>query len=300
MWITLLCLEEKILSILTAVFQALGQVLTFLFPVSESGHSAIFHDFAGRYTGSCSELTGLIHIGMAVGIAVAFYRVFIKLIYEFFSGWADLFKKRLSVKDSSNSRKFMYFTLIPYVFMLIYLIPVSKEKNIYRLLNSTSYNGDVLGEGICFAVTGALLLVAWKILSKNEKGTRLSLPYAVIVGLAVFITLPIGGFSLCATVICVLLICGVNKKVAFRYFVSLSVPILLVGGIIEIVNCVTYVNIISGIIAVVIAGGASYIVSKFTLYIFTQNKLKYFAFYDFAIGAVAVIAGIVELIINRG
>ncbi|MDE6125052.1 MAG: undecaprenyl-diphosphate phosphatase, partial [Eubacterium sp.] len=71
------------MSIITAIFQAIGQALTFIFPISESGHSAVFHDFSSRYSGSCSELTGLIHIGIAIGIIAAFYKVFISLIMEF-------------------------------------------------------------------------------------------------------------------------------------------------------------------------------------------------------------------------
>lgn len=70
----LLCSEGKILSIITAVFQAIGQALTFIFPISESGHSAIFHNFAARNSGEVSELTGLIHIGIALGIIIAFLR----------------------------------------------------------------------------------------------------------------------------------------------------------------------------------------------------------------------------------
>lgn len=45
-----------------------------------------------------------------------------------------------------------------------------------------------------------------------------------------------------------------KQKIAFRYFISLSVPVLLVRGIIEIAVCVTYINIIGGIIGVVVAG----------------------------------------------
>lgn len=91
----LLCSEVKTLSILTAIFQAIGQVITHIFPVSESGHSAIFHDFSSRFTGSCSELTGLVHIGIAVGVLAAFWKVFLRLVLEFVSTGKDIFTKSL-------------------------------------------------------------------------------------------------------------------------------------------------------------------------------------------------------------
>ncbi len=53
---------EKIMSVLTAIFQAIGQAISWVLPISESGHSAIFHNFSGRFTNACSQLTGVVHI----------------------------------------------------------------------------------------------------------------------------------------------------------------------------------------------------------------------------------------------
>lgn len=288
------------MSILTAIFQAIAQAITFLFPVSESGHSALFHDFAGRYSDTCSELTGLIHIGIAIGIVIAFYKVFIKLVYEFFMGWNELFKKNLKISESTNSRKFMYLTLIPHFLMLFYLIPIGSRGNIYNILRSVSFDGNVLSEGICFILSASLILFASLKLSKNEKGHPLSLSYALAVSALLFITAPIAGFSSSVIVICVLILFGANKKVAFRYFTAVSVPMLVVFGIIEIVKCVTYVNIVEGIIAVVISGAVSFLSAKLLLFVVSKNYLKYFSYYDFAIGGISVLAGIIELIMNRG
>lgn len=296
----LLCLGVKTLSILTAIFQAIAQAVTFLFPVSETGHSAVFHDFAGRYSNTCSELTGLVHIGIAIGIIIAFYKVFIKLIYEFFMGWSELFKKNLRVSESTNSRKFMYLTLIPYVLLPFYLIPIGEKGNIYSILQSVSYDGNVLSKGICFIIIAVLLLLSSFKLAKNEKGHPLGLPCAVIVSVLLFITLPVAGFSMTVIAICIPILFGVNKKVAFRYFTALSVPMLIIFGIAEIIKCVTYVTIIEGVIAIVIAGAVSFLCAKLLLFVVSKNHLKYFSYYDFAIGSISVLAGVIELIMNRG
>jgi len=288
------------LSVLIAVFQAIGQAVTFLFPISESGHSAIFHDFAGRYSGSCSELTGLVHIGIAIGILIAFYKVFVKLVYEFFSGWSNVLKKQLNVRESSNSRKFMYLTLPVYALLPFYFIPLGDKGNIYSLLHSVSHNGNVLSEGICFIITAVLLLLTSFKLSKQEKGHPLGLPAAALVAVVLFITMPVAGFSVPAVSVCLPILLGVNKKVAFRYFAALSVPLLVVFGIAEIITCVTYVTIIEGILAVVIAAAVSFLCAKLLLFVFSKNHIKYFSYYNFAIGAMAVSAGVIELIINRG
>ncbi len=287
------------MSIITAIFQAIGQVLTYLFPLSESGHSAIFHDFAGRYTNSCSELTGLIHIGMAVGIVVAFYKVFLKLIFEFFCVWKELFTKSFDIKKTNNSRKFMYYTFIPYIFMLIYLIPIGGGRNIYELLDSYSYDGNLISEGVCFLINAVLLILASVKLAKNEKGQQLSAPAVLVTSVLVFFAVPVSGLSVCVATVCVLALFGINRKIAFRYFISLSVPVLLVRGAIEIALCVTYVNIAAGIIGVVVAGALSFFVSKLSLYTLKNNFLKYFSFYSFAVGGLGVIIGIIEVAISN-
>lgn len=294
----LLCSEEKTLSIITAIFQALGQALTFLLPVSESGHSAVFHEFASRNSGANSELTGLIHIGIAIGILAANYKIFLRLIVEFVNSYKEIFNKKLNLKTATNSRKFMYFTLVAYVPLLFYFIPVGTKGNVYQFLHSLSYDGNLLVEGIGFLISAAVLILAYFTLQKKQRGNQLSLFIAIILALAVFITLPVAGLSLCAMLISLAIICNINKNIAFRYFISISVPVLLVTGIIEIVKCVTYVNILTGAIGVAIAIISSFLISRLLRIAVSSKYIKYFSYYNAAIGIVITITGIVQIIIN--
>lgn len=296
----LLCSEGKILSIITAVFQAIGQALTFIFPISESGHSAIFHNFAARNSGEASELTGLIHIGIAFGILIAFYNVFIRNFVEFINSLKEIFSKDLRVRRASNARKFNYFTLISFVPMLLYFIPVGKSRNLYQALHMLSYDGNLLSEGIAFLISATLLLFASFTMSKNKesRGNQLSVPVAVILAALVFIALPVSGFSLSAMIIAASILFNINKNIAFRYFVSISVPVLIVKGIVEIAVCSTYVTLLTGIVAVVVSAVAAYFLSKLFKSILSDKYLKYFSCYNYAIGAIAAVTGIIQLIIK--
>lgn len=296
----LLCSEGKILSIITAIFQAIGQALTFIFPISESGHSAIFHNFAARNSGEVSELTGLIHIGIAIGIIIAFYSVFIRNFIEIVNSFKEIFSKDLKFRRASNSRKFVYFVLISFVPMLLYLIPVGKKGNIYQVLNMLSYDSNLLSEGIAFIITATVLLFASLTMQKNKenRGNQLSIPVVIILAVLIFIALPISGMSLSAIIISAAVLCNVNKNIAFRYFISVSVPVLIVKGIIEIVICASYVTIITGIVAVVVSAAAAYFLSKLFKAVVSNMFLKYFSYYDYAIGAIAIVIGIVQLIIK--
>lgn len=288
------------MSIITAIFQAIGQALTFIFPISESGHSAIFHNFAARNSGGVSELTGLIHIGIAIGIIIAFYKVFIRNFVESVNSFKEIFSKDLKVRRASNSRRFVYFLLISFVPMLLYLIPAGKKGNVYHFLNMLSYDGNLLSEGIAFLVTATLLLFASLTMMKNQenRGNQLSLPIVILLAVSVFAALPVSGLSLSATIISVAVLCNINKNIAFRYFISISVPILVVKGIIEIIVCASYVTIITGIVAVVFSAAAAYFASKLFKAVVSNRHLKYFSYYNYAIGAIAVVTGIVQFIIK--
>lgn len=296
----LLCSEGKILSIITAVFQAIGQALTFIFPISESGHSAIFHNFAARNSGEVSELTGLIHIGIALGIIMAFYKVFIRNFVEIVNSFREIFSKDLRMRRASNSRKFVYFILISFVPMLLYFLPVGKSKNLYQALHMLSYDGNLLSEGIAFLITATLLLFASLTMTKNKesRGNQLSVPIVALFAVLIFIALPVAGFSISAMIISAAALFNINKNIAFRYFISISVPILIVKGIIEIVICASYVTIITGIIAVVVSAAAAYFLSKLFKAVLSDKYLKYFSCYNYAIGAIAAVTGIIQFIIK--
>lgn len=285
---------------LTAIFQAIGQAVTWVLPVSETGHSSIFHDFSGRFSGNVSELTGLIHIGIALGFLIVFYKLFIKLFAQFFTGWKELFTKQLNLKESSGLRRFMYFSFIALIPMLFLFIPAGKKYfNVYGLLNATTYNETLLDDGVFFAITGLLLLFASLQLKKQLNNKQFTLPVAIVVGFAAAVSLPISGLSLVATVFCLSVIMGVSKKQAFRFAAVLSVPTLIVLGIAEICTCVTYVNIFAGILAVVLSAAFTFFVVKLMLWIVSNAKFQPFMYYDFSVGGLCVIIGIIELIVRK-
>ena len=285
------------MSILTAIFQAIGQALTWIFPVSESGHSAIFHDFSGRYTNACSQLTGVIHIGIAIGIIAAFYKLFLYLFKNFIGGWNDLFHKRLDLKNSSPQRKFMYMTILSFAPMLFYFIPAGKYINVYMLFHRTSFNGNLLGEGICTALTGVLLIVAVSMINKKSKPLPQILQ-ALLIGVTAFLALPAAGSSLVAGVFCVGILVGLSDKYALRYSMVMSTMVLLVTGIIEICLGVTKVSIVCAIIGLVVSALIAFLSVKIFIFVIKNKALKYFAWYDITIGLICFVIGVFEIVIK--
>lgn len=289
--------EVRIMSILTAIFQAIGQAIAWIIPISESGHSAIFHDFSGRYTNACSQLTGVIHIGIAVGILIAFYKLFIRLGKNFFDTFSELFHKRLNIKNPSPQRRLMYMTLLSFALMIFYVIPTGRHGNLYMVFHRTTFNGTLLGEGICMALTGVLLIITASMLGKKYN----ALPpwaQALVLGIITFLAVPTSGCSLVAGVLCVGVIIGMSDKYALRYSMIMSVMVLLVTGVTEIIIGVTAVSIVQAIIALVISALVSFISVKALIFVIKKNYLKYIAVYDIAIGAICLIIGIFETVVK--
>lgn len=133
---------------LTAIFQAVAQAVTWVLPVSESGHSAIFHDFSGRFSGNGSELTGLVHIGIALGIFLVFIKLFVRLFGEFIAFFKDAFAKQNPFVNPGGVRRFMFGTVLGFLPMVLLLVPAGKYGNVYGLFRSMGYNGTLLDEGV--------------------------------------------------------------------------------------------------------------------------------------------------------
>lgn len=289
-------LEEKIMSIITAIFQAVFQVICWILPISETGHSAVFHDFSNRFSGACSSLTGIIHIGIAVGIVIAMYKIFIILGKEFFGSIRDLTKKQSPIKDAKPSRHFMLMTLLSFLPMLVLLIPVGKGKILYSLLSATQFNKTLLDEGILLALMGALALLVSQRLKKSSNNKNVGVIEALIVGVANVFLVCVSGLSLVFGIFAVLMLLGVAKKPSYRYAMVMSVPVLVVMGIVEIVASVTKVGVVPAIIGIVIAVALSYFVTNVLRVIINKNYIKYFGIYDIALGVIVLVVGIFELI----
>lgn len=285
------------MSILTAIFQAIGQAISWILPISESGHSSVFHNFSGRFTGACSQLTGVVHIGIAIGLFVSFFKLFKMLFKQFVGSWNDLFHKRLDIKNTKPARAFMYMTILSFVPMIFYLIPAGKYSNVFSLFHRTSYNETLLGEGICIFLTGVLLIVAMSLADKKLNPLP-NIAQSIILGIIVFLAVPTAGCSLIGAVLCIGIIIGMSERQSLRYAVVMSVMVLLVTGIIEICVGVTKISVISAVIAIVISAVVSYFTSKVLIYLIKKKQLKYVGIYDIAFGAICFVIGIFQVVIK--
>ena len=188
-------------------------------------------------------------------------------------------------------------TILSFVFFIVYAIPAGKYGNVYMLFNRTSHNKTILGEGVCIALLGVLLIVTNSLINSN----RNKLPNwanAIILGLIGFLALPTGGCSFMGAIFAFMILLGMSQKYAIRYAVTMSVPTLIVMGIIELCVAVTKINIFSAIIGLVISIIASFFAIKLFIFVLKKRALNYIAYYDISIGVISAIIGTFQLVIK--
>lgn len=286
------------MSVLTAIFQAILQALSFVLPTSESGHLALFNSFAGREQNTCSTLSGAIHIGIAIGIFIAMLRPFISLFKQTAFTCVEIVKNRQALKTPTPPRKFNYMVLVALVPLFIWLIPVGEKSNIYNLFSSLNYDATVLSEGLFFVLTGALIFVTYVKNAKNnkiDKQSNVSLIPAILFGVLTLFAVPVAGLSYVVLAMFLLSLFNIKTSICFRYTFCVSVPVLLGLGVSDMLASANSQNIASIIVGVILSAVISFFAVKFCKHFYTKNKLEPFALYNVAIGLIATVIGIVQL-----
>lgn len=283
------------MSVLSAIVQAILQAIAWVFPISESAHSSIYHDFANTSAPTGSALTGVIHIGIAIGIFVAMFKLFVTMTKQFFKTGSDIVHKNLKGSSKSKARSFMYMSLITFVPMLAWVIPTGKGL-LYSLLHTTSYNETLLDDGIILSALGVLVLMASRMLDLERNEKPITVLPAILTGVFCVFLVPVSGLSLIAGVFALLMLFGVSEKMAFRYSFLISVPVLIVMGTVEICVAAYPTGWLEAILGLIISAVISFLCVKLLKWVIAKRKLKYFGFYDISLGVITAVIGAFELI----
>ncbi|MBO7711070.1 MAG: undecaprenyl-diphosphate phosphatase [Lachnospiraceae bacterium] len=287
------------MTLLQSVFLGIIQGLTEFLPVSSSGHLAIVQNLFHVDTGDSVLFDILLHLGTLAVVFIVFRRDILMLIRAFFGMIGDMFanigisrsnarnkeQKPLRRIVKTNYRKFA-------VLVIVATIPTAIIGFAGKKLVSDA-SSTLLVPGILLLVTGVLLFLSDR--AKNCVKIPQDITYreGLIVGIAQgFATLP--GLSRSGSTITAALMCGFDRMFAVKYSFILSIPAILGAAVLEIKD-VAWGSVSAsqiGIYAagVLCAGIVGYICIRFMLMIVRKRKLKYIAFYCFAIGAVAIAA----------
>ena len=288
------------MTLLKAVIMGIVQGIAEFLPISSSGHLALFKHILGIELESGMLFDVLLHVGTLVAVFIAFFTDIKNLIIEGFGIIGDFCVNvfnaiaNLGRKEKKPLKKVVR---TPYRRFVMLVIVSTIPTGIIGLLlkDITEWAGTTLiVPGICFILTAIELLVAENWRPKNhgrttEKNAKYS--EALIVGAAQGVaTFP--GLSRSGTTIAAGIICGFEKNFAVRYSFIMSIPAILGALVLELKDigeaAVSGSELVYFGVGALVAAVTGYFAIKVMLAAVRKKKYRYFAYYCFIIGLIAV------------
>lgn len=282
------------MEILKALILGIVQGVTEFLPISSSGHLSLFRQLFNVETDTAGLFSAMLHIGTLVAILLMFYKPIYELFEEFILCLKDIVlgKFTFNLKKMSATRRMLFMFVISCVPLLLLLIPTGKETNIMDSVAVFSSDDSVLAEGICFMITGFLLILGSTLNSNYKKPKSITPVTALIIGIAQLFAACFPGISRSGSTISAGLCCGASKKIMVRYSFILSIPAVLASGLVEFKDAME-LDVIVPVFPLIVGVIASAVVGVFAIkllqILIKKDLFKYFGFYCLALGFITTI-----------
>lgn len=282
------------MEVLKALLLGIVQGITEFLPISSSGHLSLFRHFFNVEADTAGLFSAMLHIGTLVAILLMFYKPVYELFEEFLLCIRDIFKGKFTfnLNKMSPTRRMLFMFVISCVPLLLLLIPTGKDTVLMDSVEVFSSDDSILAEGICFMITGFLLILGTTLNGNYKKMKNVSPVSALAIGVAQFFAACFPGISRSGSTISAALACGVSKKNAVRYSFILSVPAVLASGLVKFKDAME-ADVIIPVIPLVVGVIASAVTGVFAIKILQimikKDLFKYFGYYCLALGFIVTI-----------
>lgn len=285
------------MTVLQSILLGVVQGVTEFLPVSSSGHLAILQNIFHVETDGGMLFDIMLHIGTLVAVFIVYHKDIWKMIVEALKMAGDIFvnlKTWILNKIHKTSLKYRRIVNNSYrkfvVLILVSTVPTGVIGVLGKDLISDASN-TLLIPGICLLITGVLLLIADTTKEGRKLPKETTYKNGLIIGAAQGLaTLP--GLSRSGTTIAACLLCGMDRRFAVKYSFILSIPAILGAAVLEVKDVIAEPIESSqlGIYAIgmVFSAVVGYICIKTMLVVVRNKKFKYFSYYCFVIGIVAI------------
>lgn len=287
------------MEILKALLLGIVQGITEFLPVSSSGHLSLFRHLFNIETDTAGLFSAMLHIGTLVAVLLMFYKPIYELFEEFIMCVKDIFKGKftLDFKKMSATRRMLFMFVISCIPLLLLLIPTGKDTNLMDSVSVFSADDSILAEGICFMLTGFLLILG-TVLNANYKKKKNITPFsALVIGVAQFFAACFPGISRSGSTISAGLCCGVSKKNMIRYSFILCIPAVFASGLVEFKDAMeteVVIPVLPLIVGVVTSAVVGVFAIKLLQILMKKDLFKYFGYYCLALGFITTIISAIE------
>ena len=159
-------------------------------------------------------------------------------------------------------------------------------------------NPSIIIPGIGLLITGLILFIVDDLPAGSKTPKKMSYKDAVIIGISQGVaTLP--GISRSGTTLTVGVLRGLDRKFAIKYSFIMSIPAILGACVLDIKDLFAPENAISGkemayyFTGAVVAAVVGFVCIKTLILLYKNKKMKYFSYYCFVVGIIAIVANFV-------
>lgn len=282
------------MEIFKALILGIVQGITEFLPISSSGHLSVFRQLFNVETDTAGLFSAMLHIGTLVAILLMFYKPIYELFEEFTLCIRDILDRKFTfnIKKMSATRRMLFMFIISCVPLLLLLIPTGTDTNLMDTVSVFSNDNSLLAEGICFMVTGFLLILGTTLNSNYKTKKNITPVIALIIGIAQLFAACFPGISRSGSTISAGLCCGVSKKNMIRYSFILCIPAVLASGLVEFKDAIE-TDIIVPVFPLIVGVITSAVVGVFAIkllqILMKKDLFKYFGFYCLALGFITTI-----------
>ena len=256
-------------------------------PISSSGHLTLFQHFFGL--GEPDQLFNiLLHFATLLAVCVVYWRDIWEMIVEFFSFFIDLFSHRHYRGNPPEARR-MVLLIIVGTLPLFLVLPVQDKVE--------AFGNNPLFVCAALMVTGCILFLSDQMARGHKTARNATLLDVLLVGLAQgMATIP--GLSRSGTTISAGMALGFERGFAVRFSFLMSLPAVFGATLLKVVKVVGAGGFDAGLlpmylVGMVVAGVVGYFSIALVKLLADQGKFGKFAYYCWAVGAVALIASLI-------
>jgi len=292
-----------------AIFFAILQGITEFLPVSSSGHLVLLKNVFG-FKDLNNSYDVMLHVGTLAAVCLVYKKDVVRIVVEFFHICGDcifnistFFKNKTieqkSIRDGVDWEFTPYRRIVKnayrkfVVLVIVSSIPTAIIGMAQELFIEDIVVKSTLLPGIFLVITGLILMLMDRIPEGSKTPKQTTYTDALIIGTVQgFATLP--GISRSGSTITAGIACGLRRDFAIKYSFIMSIPAILGAALIKLVKIgddkLTSTELGYYAIGMVIAALVGFIFINLLINIIKKRGVVIFAYYCFAIGAIAIIS----------
>lgn len=259
-----------------AILLGIIQGLTEFLPVSSSGHLVLAQRFLGIQDTGNTLFEVFMHLGTLLAVLVFFRQRIWSLLVSLFS-WKHTLRHQAHRRNRN---------------VILYLLCATIATGVVYLLFGdlfTSLYSRPLIVAIMLLVTGVIVFVSDYLRSGEILASNMGVPRSLFIGLIQGIAI-IPGISRSGSTITGSLLGGLKRQEAAEFSFLLSIPAILAANVanLDLFKQLAWSEIGAYLGGFAAAFGVGYLVIGFLLELITKAKLRYFAYYCWAIGLISI------------